>query len=292
MSNRRGFTLIELLVVIAIIAILAAILFPVFAQAREKARQTSCLNNIKQGGLGILMYSQDYDECFPAGCANVGGTEWTSSRMHTIPPTWSSMQTHPRVIASYLIWSATTQPYVKNWSILACPSGSVQTSSLSGFTYSTPLTKPENGSYTYNGHLQFYPQAGVRTPAMLPLYWEGMGKAQLKGGICQNPLMNCPNPAANCMYIPYKSGCSSSVNGETGGVFGPVNGSTMWIHSSGINFAFCDGHAKWRRVGATLSPGDTDANTDPFTGYNSDGVPGYVWWDGCHGWLFRPEAEF
>jgi len=64
---RKGFTLIELLVVIAIIAILAAILFPVFARAREKARQTSCLSNVKELGLGLMMYVQDYDECFPYG---------------------------------------------------------------------------------------------------------------------------------------------------------------------------------------------------------------------------------
>jgi len=63
--GRKGFTLIELLVVIAIIAILAAILFPVFAKAREKARQTSCLSNVKQITLGYLMYAQDYDEWFP-----------------------------------------------------------------------------------------------------------------------------------------------------------------------------------------------------------------------------------
>src|SRR5690349_3905542 len=62
---RRGFTLIELLVVIAIIAILAAILFPVFAQAREKARQSSCLSNMKQIGSALLMYVQDYDEVWP-----------------------------------------------------------------------------------------------------------------------------------------------------------------------------------------------------------------------------------
>jgi prepilin-type N-terminal cleavage/methylation domain-containing protein/prepilin-type processing-associated H-X9-DG protein len=65
MQSRKGFTLIELLVVIAIIAILAAILFPVFAQAREKARQTSCLSNLKQTGTATLMYVQDYDETFP-----------------------------------------------------------------------------------------------------------------------------------------------------------------------------------------------------------------------------------
>ncbi len=65
MKKKQGFTLIELLVVIAIIAILAAILFPVFAQAREKARQTTCASNEKQMGLAILQYQQDYDEMFP-----------------------------------------------------------------------------------------------------------------------------------------------------------------------------------------------------------------------------------
>ncbi len=70
---KKGFTLIELLVVIAIIAILAAILFPVFARAREKARQTSCLSNLKQLTLGILMYAQDYDETMPYAVIGVMG---------------------------------------------------------------------------------------------------------------------------------------------------------------------------------------------------------------------------
>ncbi len=78
-SKRMGFTLIELLVVIAIIAILAAILFPVFARAKAKAKQASCLSNVKQQALGVIMYLADYDEMFPMGWykdVNTGGC-WT-----------------------------------------------------------------------------------------------------------------------------------------------------------------------------------------------------------------------
>jgi prepilin-type N-terminal cleavage/methylation domain-containing protein len=89
-SKHVGFTLIELLVVIAIIAILAAILFPVFAQAREKARQTSCLSNLKQIGLGAMMYAQDYDETFFSGWGSGGGPE-----------------------PGLIIWRVTILPYVK-----------------------------------------------------------------------------------------------------------------------------------------------------------------------------------
>ena len=76
---RRGFTLIELLVVIAIIAILAAILFPVFARAREQARRSVCLSNMKQIGLGLGMYMQDYDQTFPPG----GPKAWTAGKNPT-----------------------------------------------------------------------------------------------------------------------------------------------------------------------------------------------------------------
>ena len=87
-SPSRGFTLIELLVVIAIIAILAAILFPVFAQARAKARQASCLSNQKQWANAIMMYVQDYDETFPIAAGNRPGFGWLTSNVVDTPPNW------------------------------------------------------------------------------------------------------------------------------------------------------------------------------------------------------------
>ncbi len=98
--TRRGFTLIELLVVIAIIAILAAILFPVFARAREKARQSSCTSNLKQIGTAFMMYAQDYDEML---CDNLMG------RDHGV---WTMMDS----------WIRCLMPYVKNNQLFKCPS--------------------------------------------------------------------------------------------------------------------------------------------------------------------------
>ena len=96
---RKGFTLIELLVVIAIIAILAAILFPVFARAREKARQASCASNEKQLALGVMMYAQDFDERFPLVYDDGLGA------------------------SNRIIWPQKVEPYVKNRNIFVCPSG-------------------------------------------------------------------------------------------------------------------------------------------------------------------------
>src|SRR2546427_11601416 len=80
-ASARGFTLIELLVVIAIIAILAAILFPVFAQARDSARQTTCLNNCKQLGTALQMYAQDYDEGLPSWPFGTGAGKLFSTQL-------------------------------------------------------------------------------------------------------------------------------------------------------------------------------------------------------------------
>jgi prepilin-type N-terminal cleavage/methylation domain-containing protein/prepilin-type processing-associated H-X9-DG protein len=105
---RRGFTLIELLVVIAIIAILAAILFPVFAQARDKARQASCLSNMKQIGNALMMYVQDYDE------------SWPPAYYYRDPRQTSNLDA-----TGIEHWSGFCQPYIKNWKIFVCPSDKI-----------------------------------------------------------------------------------------------------------------------------------------------------------------------
>jgi len=105
-NNKSAFTLIELLVVIAIIAILAAILFPVFAQAREKARSASCLSNEKQIGLGLMMYTQDYDETYPTAYQYKNNTATTNGGSS----------------GGYIHYTSVVHPYVKNEQVWVCPS--------------------------------------------------------------------------------------------------------------------------------------------------------------------------
>ena len=135
---RRGFTLIELLVVIAIIAILAAILFPVFAKAREKARQSSCLSNIKQLSLAFLSYCQDYDEMF---CPSYNNTT-----------TWAA--------------GGRLDPYIKNTQILHCPSYPT-TNYGYGLNYGA-LTVGPGSSGNYNGPYNCLGQ--VVTPAQCIMF--------------------------------------------------------------------------------------------------------------------------
>jgi prepilin-type N-terminal cleavage/methylation domain-containing protein/prepilin-type processing-associated H-X9-DG protein len=209
-TTRRGFTLIELLVVIAIIAILAAILFPVFAQAREKARAISCLSNVKQSGLALYMYVQDYDETTP----KLGsGTEW-----------WSQLY-----------------PYVKNTGVFLCPDrtdGGPETQLIGG-NGGTPISLPHLAGYGYNwgpiqrrgGGLLLGQQPDPQNPntTVLP----GISLAAMVAPaqlVAFGDTYDTPRETATWTFLLCTWG-------------GTSNGSLR--HSGGhFNFAFADGHAK------------------------------------------------
>jgi prepilin-type N-terminal cleavage/methylation domain-containing protein len=169
-GSRNAFTLIELLVVIAIIAILAAILFPVFAQAREKARQTACLSNMKQIGLGLTMYAQDYDEVLPPANDDVTNFAAPTSK--------------PNFLGSLI-------PYIKSKPIFVCPSTPLATDPASVKLGLQPNAESST-NYMGNGVIMGRPLAVVPAPADI-VYLHELGAVEniawlrpvcQPGGVC------------------------------------------------------------------------------------------------------------
>ncbi len=234
----RGFTLIELLVVIAIIAILAAILFPVFAKAREKARQITCASNLKQISLGILQYYQDSDEVFPSVTANSNGT------------------------AGELVgWADEIQPYLKNINVLYCPDdpkpqnpdphahpySTYGDTHFTSYFYNAMVGTP-NGGYTYNiGGLKLSQMPYV---SLTILVGDNFGYDAANslpwgnGRICNWKILD-PDPAHqnNCGY--------TDSNG------GRLDRDASNRHSDGANYAFADGHAKYYKPSALWGAAST-----------------------------------
>jgi len=223
--SRKGFTLIELLVVIAIIAILAAILFPVFAKAREKARQTSCLSNMKQIQLGVLMYASDNDGQYVAQTRPIAG-----------------------VGGNGVWWMMPIQPYLKNWDLMLCPSyrcsyGGVGTWTGAGFCGDTP-----GGTSTCDQppRQRFVGGYGINAGDTWSGAWDP-GPAGQKESIITMPAETVFLAESHCIVA------RSPFSGNWPG-YRACRGNPM--HNEGINIAFCDGHVKWEKM--TLDP-----RTDP-----------------------------
>jgi prepilin-type N-terminal cleavage/methylation domain-containing protein/prepilin-type processing-associated H-X9-DG protein len=197
----KGFTLIELLVVIAIIAILAAILFPVFAKVREKARQTTCLSNEKQIGLAILQYTEDFDESFPMAC----DTNWHNG------------------------WAMQVQPYIKSYNAFLCPDDSKEgipsTSSISWVPVSATI------SYSANGLI--FP--GGTNVCRGPIC---MGQSWLTN--YSQKEANMTQPSASIMVAETHDDLDVAAGGDgTTVYFGPgtlLDGVTWWDAPGGVTF--------------------------------------------------------
>ena len=212
----RAFTLIELLVVIAIIAILAAILFPVFAQAREKARAISCLSNLKQGSLAYQMYTQDYDETTP---------------LQVSPVTARDTNNYFAVSGGY--WYMLLQPYVKNWQLMVCPDRSGSTSSKSNPAgLNTGATTGRIMGYGYNDG--WVSDSGYGLTLQMP---DGTRPGRNIASI---------TTPADCVAFgdTYDTpGYSIAMDNILSGGDGPRSTGSI-RHMTNLNYAFVDGHAK------------------------------------------------
>jgi len=183
MRSKRGFTLIELLVVIAIIAILAAILFPVFARAREQARKTACLSNMKQIGLALYMYAQDYDEAYPDSQITTDALDGPGCT-HNPTPYQGALHINCWGIRLYYPGTGTTTqvlagyplrlfPYVKNAQLFRCPSDNLVGRWIDGNERGSYYMRHAHDAYVASGY-GVVRMAVVQRPAQLAVFIEEM----------------------------------------------------------------------------------------------------------------------
>lgn len=316
--QKRAFTLIELLVVIAIIAILAAILFPVFAQAKVAAKKTADLSNVKQIALGTHMYAGDFDDTYPLQAGKDCGGLWNFNSRIMVPYNWHAAfnalvdpslpngcsGNGKRVLAGQVTANNSIYPYLKNWEIQTMPGAP----KADGTVAPDLGEKPGYISYNYNGLLTELSTTAVLDSAGTPTFWPAFGQVARIGDTYANPFIICPTPNAACVFNgggPDNGGDVSSCNlhddhnsGKPNGVQSGVGNIhyTSWAFGKTQNWAFADGHAKGRQAGN----GDQKRDPYPIGGYNAAGVPdaaagysGYeaVFDQNCHTPLFRPDIS-
>lgn len=293
--KKSAFTLIELLVVIAIIAILAAILFPVFAQAKAAAKKIASVSNLKQVGTSMHIYLSDYDDVMPITYTPMPGNtaRYNYDRL-TPTPDWLQ-SADPIVNASIQsFWSNNTQPYIKNLQLLSDPNGvKIGSQTSSPYGTATPPAGTVGVSYTYNALLNGYSHTAISAVAQLPVLWNGRGKANIEGWAYANPYMGCGTATAPCVYQPPVAGCTFGNNGSLSRASTNSRGTGYDLHSGGIIMTYADSHAKWVKIGVK-STGTTDPLKDPFNNYGGTNEPAERWQDstGCHAYLFRPDFDF
>lgn len=279
---KHGFTLIELLVVIAIIAILAAVLFPVFAQAREAARKITCNSNLRQLGTAFMMYAQDHDETLPLqdGRNGVFGT------ISTTPS--GARSGNP--VSRDGVWTNSLQPYVKSFNVFGCPS-CPDITSLTSVAAGAPILAGYPKimvSYTFNGVASNTTLSAFQNNAACVLVWEGLGKGALQNFALASPALPNGNPTIGHERFPPTRPSPGFVRITT-----PTP--SYYIHGKGLNYLFADGHVKYL-------PMSTDQWTSPFSELTANGEWMGVgwWWDGpmdattgatgCP-WMFRPNIQ-
>lgn len=236
----KGFTLIELLVVIAIIAILAAILFPVFARARENARRASCQSNLKQIGLGVLQYIQDYDEKYPAARYGSG-------------PSWDA----PRNV-----WFGQVHPYTKSLQILQCPSDTA-TGTVGGYWTDGNPQFDVHSSYVYQDAFHWRAMASVQSPSTTVLATDG--------GASPDPNKPAPQWTQKQHSYLLDSTTRADLIALSGGDSASFGG-PMARHLETANVLWADGHVKALRIDKfyIAQPGQASPCLNPETGCTSN----------------------
>jgi prepilin-type N-terminal cleavage/methylation domain-containing protein/prepilin-type processing-associated H-X9-DG protein len=229
-SRAQGFTLIELLIVIAIIVLLAALLFPVFARARENARRASCLSNMKQMGLALQQYTQDYDEKMPVTTSYITYNFMDSNAGNTSDAATAGDTTN---LLNVLF------PYAKSAKIYVCPSASPYVDDPSCTVNCQAPTATSSTSYIGNANVI----ANLNSTGIPPRSLSSIpNTAEII--VCQERLNSF---SVIAMYPRYDKATAAYIhwhlyNSPSSGLEGASS-----IHFDGGNLLFCDGHAKWRK---------------------------------------------
>jgi prepilin-type N-terminal cleavage/methylation domain-containing protein len=299
MNSRKAFTLIELLVVIAIIAILAAILFPVFAQAKEAAKKTASLSNHKQFGTAVNIYLADYDDLLPLAFTSQAGLDTSSVLPVPANAVDNSGYEDPNVRAqSATCVQNSVQPYMKNYGLYEQAGQSIFDFATLGAAYNPSVTKFNNG-LTYNGLLHGLSGTSMENVSAVVLAWPGFGKESWRNMFSAQPSLNCTD-SANCRFTPGAAPGTAFIGGYYASIFWAnwAPNTSFWLYSRGLPFVRVDSSAKFQKVGNTiapgLSPGGGAAYLDPFRQVNASGVPTAIWLCGtavpnAYQCFFRPD---